>query len=153
MRVPLLLLSLALLVGAVGCTSAASTAGGDDGIRAKDAAPLPVVSRAVWDDAPAGCEGKLTDATTLGIAQGEPELVVALAGKAVVCVDTYSAVEAELEALGLDVNRLWLGYMSSLQELGGGSLGRATPAEGADAETPQPTGHPPAAESPAAPAP
>lgn len=84
-----------------------------------DVNPLPSVPRDIWADAPAGCEGQLTADTDFGVATGEPELVVAMDGAFTICIDTYPAVEAELGVIGEDhgIDRLWLGYLSALQEL------------------------------------
>lgn len=88
-----------------------------------DAAPLPTIERAAWEDAPAGCEGQLDFGleVSFGIAEGAPELVVALRevseGSRVVCVDSYASIESELELVDPPrLDGLWLGYVSALQE-------------------------------------
>lgn len=94
----------------------ATTAGASTG-----ASPLVEIEREVWTTAPAGCEGMLDGLEwEFGVAAGAPELVVVLDpyGGAVVCADTYSAVDAELRATGSkEVDSLWLSYVNTLQEL------------------------------------
>ena len=84
-----------------------------------DAAPLPTVERTKWAPAPAGCEDRLGENLTFAVAAGEPELLVALDTRGrVVCVDTFPAIESELEGEDSEtLDRVWLGYMATLQEL------------------------------------
>ncbi len=96
----------------IGATTASATTG---------ASPLVEIERDVWTAAPAGCEGMLDELEwDFGVAAGAPELVVVLDpyGGAAVCTDTYSAVDAELRATGSEeVDRLWLSYVNTLQEM------------------------------------
>jgi hypothetical protein len=110
---------MALSVGA-GC------AGGEaDAVSAASSAyvghaePLLRVDHRLWNNAPAGCEGRL-GASDLrwGVASGAPELVVALIEGTPICVDTYSAIESELAAIDSPaLDGLWAGYVTTLQEL------------------------------------
>lgn len=101
------------VVGCAGTDADVSTSGSF----ALDAVPLPTVPQELWQPARAGCEAALAPATGFGIADGAPDLVVALGESGVVCVDTYSAVESELTLVDPEaIDALWLGYMASLQE-------------------------------------
>ena len=111
--------ALLCAVALVGCT-------GDDELvgatasSAMGATPLPEVERAIWENTPAGCEGQLDDLEwDFGVAAGAPELVVVVDPfGAPVCADTYSAVDAELRAIGSGaVDHLWQSYVTTLQEL------------------------------------
>ncbi len=83
-----------------------------------DAAPLPTIERDVWQTALAGCEAQLEGIELqFGIAAGAPELVVAFGEDSVLCVDSYAAVESELDLVDpRRIDSLWLGYVSALQE-------------------------------------
>lgn len=144
-RAKLDLLSLPLatvLLLSVGCAGEGpSTAGRLETLDVADAAALPSVARPVWTATPAGCEGMLPQASGFGVADGEPELVVALdALGAALCVDTYPALESELLDQGMldEADQLWLGYLATLQEAEfGGAGSRQAVAQRAD-PTPQP---------------
>lgn len=97
-------------------------AGGDGpvttGSFVTDAAPLPTIERDIWELAPAGCEDVLDTDVDFGIADAAPELVVVLGGDGVICVDTYSSLEADLVAIDPErMDALWLGYVAALQEV------------------------------------
>lgn len=105
-----------------GCAGQADdpVVGRSETLDVSEATPLPSVPQELWADAPAGCEGRLTADAEFGVADGEPELVVAMdAYSFTICIDTYPAVEAELGVIGEDhgIDRLWLGYLAALQEL------------------------------------
>lgn len=115
-------------LAAVVATLASGCAGGDveaysaslqAGNYAGEAAPLPTIARITWEAAPPGCEGRLLDVQSFGVAEGQPELIVALTSRSdLACVDTYSAVESELVELGSGrVDALWLGYVATLQDM------------------------------------
>ncbi len=115
-----------LLLAALGCAGT-ETDVSSSGSFALDAAPLPSIPAELWQPARAGCEGALEAATSFGIADRAPDLVVALGAEGVVCVDTYSAVESELTVVDPDaIDSLWLGYMASLQEVDPADDGRRT---------------------------
>lgn len=84
-----------LLVSCVGGedTSAASSAGllGPSG---------GVIAATRWHAAPAGCEGRLeSQDVELGWAEGETGLGVVLSRGEILCVDSWAAIEAELDRL------------------------------------------------------
>ncbi|MCA9575443.1 MAG: hypothetical protein R3B40_00690 [Polyangiales bacterium] len=83
-----------------------------------DVNPLPVVARSDWDAAQQTCEGMMSGAVEYGVADGQPDLLVAIGSRGVVCVDTFPVFENELGADSLVMHRLWLRYMATLQELG-----------------------------------
>lgn len=117
MRSTIFLMALAIGAGCAGeesdAVSAASTA------YVGHAEPLLRVEHRLWNNATAGCEGRLGAADLRwGVASGAPELVVALLNGIPVCVDTYSAVESELAAIDSPaLDGLWAGYVTTLQEL------------------------------------
>jgi len=107
---------VAMLAAISGC------AGGDGpvttGSFVTDAAPLPTIERDIWELAPAGCEDVLDTDVDFGIADSAPELVVVLGADGVICVDTYSSLEADLVAIDPErMDALWLGYVAALQEV------------------------------------
>ncbi len=103
----------AVLAGCAGGSEPVTT-----GSFVTDAAPLPTIDRNIWELAPAGCEDVLGADVEFGIADSAPELVVVLAGEGVVCVDTYSSLEADLVTIDPDrMDALWLGYVAALQEV------------------------------------
>jgi hypothetical protein len=126
MQRTLLLMVLAVGAGCAGgeadAVSAASSA------YAAHAEPLARISRTIWSNAPAGCEGRLGDSDVRwGVAIEAPELIVALLNDVAVCVDTYSAVESELGTIDSpQLDGLWAGYVATLQELEP-NLGEAAP--------------------------
>ena len=135
-------LACAAALVAVGC------AGGDtETVTAasfvSDAAPLPTIEREIWQAAVAGCEGRIDEIVEFGIAEEAPELVVAIdrngIGERIVCVDSYSAVESELQEMGSDeIDALWLGYVASLQEVEPLSAENPQPRARRDRESPVP---------------
>ena len=107
---------VAMLAAIAGC------AGGDGpvttGSFVTDAAPLPTIERDIWELAPAGCEDVLNADVEFGIADAAPELVVVLGNEGVLCVDTYSSLEADLVTIDPErMDALWLGYVAALQEV------------------------------------
>jgi hypothetical protein len=117
MRSTIFLMALSIGAGCAGgetdAVSAASSA------YVGHAEPLLRVEHRLWNNAPAGCEGRLggTD-LRWGVASGAPELVVALIDGTPICVDTYSAIESELAAIDSPaLDGLWAGYVTTLQEL------------------------------------
>lgn len=115
-------LGLALLT-AVGCAGSGedygSTAASSYAPSYGESATLPTIERARWEIAAPGCEGLLPDVASFGIAESQPELIVALdmTGE-MLCVDTYSAVESELVEIGSGrADSLWLGYVATLQDM------------------------------------
>ena len=108
-----------LASGCAGGDAEAYTASLQAGTYAGEAAPLPMIARVTWEAAPPGCEGRLVDVQSFGVAEGQPELIVALTSRSeLACVDTYSAVESELVELGSGrVDGLWLGYVATLQDM------------------------------------
>ena len=98
-------------------------AGGSDPVTSgsfvTDAAPLPTIERDIWELAPAGCEDVLSDIDVeFGIADAAPELVVVMGADGVLCVDSYSSLEADLVAIDPErMDALWLGYVAALQEV------------------------------------
>jgi len=129
------------LLGAAGCaTDGPGTAGRAETLDVAGAEALPSVARHDWSAAPAGCEGRLADAVSFGVAEGEPELVVALdENHSALCVDTYPALESELTEAGLmdEADRLWLGYLATLQNPELGDAGAMRDIDGRH-PTPQP---------------
>ncbi len=108
----------ALLIASLsGCAGVADSAPSAEGDALLEAEPLPIVDSNEWSEAQAGCEGALGPSVRFGIAAEAPELVVALdeAGSPI-CVDSFPAVEAELAAVGLDPDTLWMGYLAALQD-------------------------------------
>jgi hypothetical protein len=97
------------------CGDAGETAGSGADV---DVTPLPIVARSDWDGAQQTCEGMMSGAVDYGVADGEPDLLVALGPRGVVCVDTFLVFENELGPDSLVMHRLWLRYMATLQELG-----------------------------------
>jgi len=111
----------AFLLGAlvaIGCAGPGEDpVGASEALIAEAALPLPVIEQSLWEATPAGCEGQLGHATEFGIAEAQPELVVAFDEMRVpLCVDTYSAIESELQIVDSELSEsLWLGYMTSLE--------------------------------------
>jgi hypothetical protein len=59
-----------------------------------------VIATALWHAAPAGCEGRLGARDIhLGWAEGSEELGVVLSRGEILCVDSWAAIEAELDRL------------------------------------------------------
>ncbi len=114
------LLPLILLLSAMGCAGEApDTAGRFDSLDVANAEALPTIPHDAWVTAPAGCEGRNLEAAGFGVAEGEPDLVVALdPSGAIICADTYPALESELTDSELtdEADRLWLGYLATLQD-------------------------------------
>ncbi|NOY93835.1 MAG: hypothetical protein GXP55_21850 [Deltaproteobacteria bacterium] len=114
------LLPLVLLLSAMGCAAEApDTAGRFDSLDVANAEALPTIPHDAWVTAPAGCEGRNLEAAGFGVAEGEPDLVVALdPSGAIICADTYPALESELTDSELtdEADRLWLGYLATLQD-------------------------------------
>lgn len=82
---------LALVVGLAGCAVPSTS----------EPAAVDEVRADVWEAAHAGCEGLLGDGSlTFAPAEGNPDLIVALDGAEIVCVDTATATEDELIDLG-----------------------------------------------------
>lgn len=107
-----------LASGCAGGDAEAYSASLQAGTYAGEAAPLPTIARVRWEAAQPGCEGRLLDVQSFGVAEGQPELIVALSSGELACVDTYSAVESELVELGSGrVDGLWLGYVATLQDM------------------------------------
>lgn len=110
----------ALVTAGLGLALAACGDAGDSGVPEADVDvnPLPVVARSDWDGALQSCEGMMSGAVEYGVADGQPDLLVAIGSRGVVCVDTFPVFENELGADSLVMHRLWLRYMATLQELG-----------------------------------
>ncbi|MBK6810253.1 MAG: hypothetical protein IPG81_15430 [Sandaracinaceae bacterium] len=83
-----------------------------------DVNPLPLVAQSDWQPAQDTCEGMMSGAVEYGVAEGEPDLLVAIGPRGVVCVDTFLVFENELGPDSLAMERIWLRYMATLQELG-----------------------------------
>lgn len=83
-----------------------------------DVTPLPLVAQSDWQPAQDTCEGMMSGAVEYGVAEGEPDLLVAIGPRGVVCVDTFLVFENELGPDSLAMERIWLRYMATLQELG-----------------------------------
>lgn len=112
-----MLAACALVLAA--CGDAGDTAGAGAGLGTDvDVTPLPVVARSDWDSAQQTCEGMMSGAVEYGVADGEPDLLVAIGRDGVVCVDTFLVFENELGPDSPVMHRLWLRYMTTLQELG-----------------------------------
>ncbi|NOY94392.1 MAG: hypothetical protein GXP55_24715 [Deltaproteobacteria bacterium] len=59
-----------------------------------------VIATAVWNAAPAGCEGRMSGGNVhIGWAEGRAELGVVLSRGQILCVDSWAAIEAELDRL------------------------------------------------------
>ncbi len=126
-----------LVLAIVGCTGTDADVS-TSGSFALDAVPLPTIHADLWQPARAGCEAALAPSISFGIAEGAPDLVVAIGPDGVVCVDTYSAVESELAVVDPDaIDALWLGYMASLQEAEPFDDGRRPIARSADHPAPR----------------
>ena len=91
---------------------------GDTASAEMDVNPLPLVAQSDWQPAQDTCEGMMSGAVEYGVAEGEPDLLVAIVPRGVVCVDTFLVFENELGANSLEMDRIWLRYMATLQELG-----------------------------------
>ncbi len=91
---------------------------GDTASAEMDVNPLPLVAQSDWQPAQDTCEGMMSGAVEYGVAEGEPDLLVAIGPRGVVCVDTFLVFENELGANSLEMDRIWLRYMATLQELG-----------------------------------
>ncbi len=80
-----------------------------------DAPPLPTLVAEDFQDAPAGCEGRLDGTEEFGITQTDA-LVVARHGEEAVCIDTLEAVSLELEALGANfaADELYSGFYAAI---------------------------------------
>lgn len=117
MRSTIFLMALSIGAGCAGGESDAVSAASSAYVG--HAEPLLRVDHRLWNNAPAGCEGRLgTSDLRWGVASGAPELVVALLDGAPICVDTYSAIESELAAIDSPaLDGLWAGYVTTLQEL------------------------------------
>ncbi|MCU0675299.1 MAG: hypothetical protein MUE69_21210 [Myxococcota bacterium] len=117
MRSTIFLMALAIGAGCAGEESDAVSAASSAYVG--HAEPLLRVEPRLWNNAPAGCEGRLGAAELRwGVASGAPELVVAMLNGIPLCVDTYSAVESELAAIDSPaLDGLWAGYVTTLQEL------------------------------------
>ena len=112
-------LPLLLTLAAFGCAGESpATAGQSETLDVANAEVLPTIQHDTWASAPAGCEGRINEVGDFGVAEGEPELVVALdVNGTILCVDTYPALESELtdSSLSDEADRLWLGYLATLQ--------------------------------------
>lgn len=111
---------VALVGGLIGCAGDLDPVDGEQNeiLARADATPLPSVDSERWRGAVAGCEGRIADGDSFGIAAGQPELVVAMHKGSVHCVDSYSAIESELADQSKSrADRLWLGYVAALQEI------------------------------------
>jgi hypothetical protein len=86
-----------------GCYGSTEEGAGGATLGLVEEAPLPLVARDAWMQAPAGCEDRLGDVATFGVAEGEPALVVALSVNGeMLCVDALEAVDLELRDEGDD---------------------------------------------------
>jgi len=84
------------------CTLASCmTGGGDAPLGASPSLIGPdagVITAARWHQAPAGCEGRVSSSDIhIGWAEGASELGVVLSRGQIVCVDSWGAIEAELD--------------------------------------------------------
>ncbi len=106
-----------VLLAAAAVTGCAGDPVMDAGTSLRRAQPLPTVARAEWEDALSGCTGELTANAEFGIADGAPDLVVVFdESGSPVCVDTFSAVEAELSDRDAEASEaLWLDYIAALE--------------------------------------
>ena len=80
--------------------------------------PLPLVAQSDCRPAQDTCEATMRGAGEYRSAEGEPDLLVAIGPRGVVCVDTFLVFENELGPDSLAMERIWLRYMATLQELG-----------------------------------
>ncbi len=103
-----------LALALIGC---AGPTGPITGESLTEADALPVIAEVDWARITEGCEGMLYGDVSFGIAQNAPELVAAAREGDWLCIDSFSAVESELEDIGSDLgDTLWLGYIATLQE-------------------------------------
>ncbi len=110
-------MALGAVLGLAACGDASDTGRGisDDSV---DVTSLPLVDVADWGPAEHRCEGLLSGAVEYGVAEGQPDLLVAIGPRGVLCVDTFLVFENELGPDSADMHRIWLRYMAALQELG-----------------------------------
>jgi len=90
--------SLACLLALAGCMSGGeSPSAASAGLVGPDAG---VIAASLWHAAPAGCEGRLgSQDVHIGWAEGTEELGVVLSRGEILCVDSWAAIEAELDRL------------------------------------------------------
>ena len=84
-----------------------------------EAAPLVLVQASEWRELPASCEGLVAEQDmVMGVAESAVDLLVVIDAQqqTPLCVDTFPALESELD--GMDMDRLWFGYMATLQQIG-----------------------------------
>ncbi len=115
------LLAVVFLAGCAGEGVGFSADGLYEGPALGDVQPLSEVDASAWQEGPAGCEGRLDEAMVFAVAEGAPELIVALdAEGAIICVDSFASVESELlERSSPEADALWLGYVATMQSLEG----------------------------------
>jgi len=97
-RVVVALCAAALVTGlSVGCMSGSEPSAATAGLIGPDAG---VIAASRWHQAPAGCEGLLPEGDIhIGWAEGTEELGVVLSRGEILCVDSWAAIEAELDRL------------------------------------------------------
>lgn len=90
-----------------------------DDAEASDSTTLALISSGNLVGVARGCAGRLDDIDAFGIAEEQPELLVALHPTlgSPVCVDTFEALEAALANRPVMADRLWQGYLTSLHDL------------------------------------
>src|SRR5690349_4346398 len=104
MKTMIRILFVSIAVGLTGCYGAADEGAAGSTIGLTDVSPLPLVSRAAWTAAAAGCEDRLDGVDAFGVADGEPGLVVALSAEGdSICTDALEAVDLELRERGQGV--------------------------------------------------
>lgn len=63
-----------------------------------------VINEMIWQDAPAGCEGRLSDSEVeVAWAEGAPSLAVVVdLNELALCVDTWESIEIEIQKATVD---------------------------------------------------
>jgi len=81
----------------VGCVGGSEPSAASAGLLGPDAG---MIAASRWHQAPAGCEGLVPDGDIhIGWAEGEAGLGVVLSRGTILCVDSWAAIEAELDRL------------------------------------------------------
>ncbi len=112
-----------LIVAALSWCSACGSAA-DETVEQGDPMTVTLIGQSDLAGVARGCAGRLAEIEAFGVLEERPEFLVALRPDlhSPVCVDTFDAIEAELASRPAAADRLWHGYLTSLQELGS-SLG------------------------------
>lgn len=122
------LLAVALVVasGCVGGSAVDTAAGASSQDLLLDDGHLGEIAEDDWEDAEAGCEGQIDADVHFAIASAEFGLIAVVeADGDVLCVDTVSAVEEELEDVGLaeTAHQLVMAFHSALGRRDGRMIG------------------------------